>query len=58
MARVKSYALKMHLARAYKSNKSVPIWVIAKTRGKVRTTPTRRHWRRTKLKLKTKRFFR
>lgn len=57
MARVKTYAFKKHLAAAYKSNRSVPVWVIAKTNGRVRTTPSRRHWRRTKLKLKTKRFF-
>ncbi len=57
MARVKTYAFKMHLAHELKSNRPVPIWVIAKTSGKVRTNPARRHWRRVKLKLKTKTFF-
>jgi large subunit ribosomal protein L39e len=58
MARVKTPSIKSHLAKEWKTNRSVPVWVIAKTRGRVRTTPSRRHWRRSKLKLKTKRFFR
>ena len=57
MARFKTLSLKKRMARELRSNKSVPVWVIAKTNGKVRTTPSRRHWRRNKLKLKTKRFF-
>ena len=54
MATHKSLAKKRRLARAYKSNKPVPLWVIGKTRGKVRRTPTQRHWRRTKLGIKTR----
>ncbi len=57
MARVKTLAFKRRLAAAYKSNKSVPVWVIARTNGRVRTTPSRRNWRRTRLKFRTKRFF-
>lgn len=58
MARVKAPSFKSHLAKELKTNRSVPVWVIAKTNGRVRTTPSRRHWRRNRLKLKTKRFFR
>lgn len=57
MARVKTSSIKSRMAREMKTNKSVPVWVIARTNGRVRTTPSRRHWRRNSLKLKTKRFF-
>jgi large subunit ribosomal protein L39e len=50
LARNKPAAKKRRLVRAGKENKAVPAWVIAKTRGKVRTNPRRRHWRRNKLK--------
>ncbi len=42
---------KIRLAKANRQNRPVPIWVIAKTLGKVRTHPFRRHWRRSKLKV-------
>ncbi len=58
MAHYKLLSVKKRLASAWKSNRPVPIWVIARTKGKVRVNPKRRHWRRTKLKLKTKKFFR
>ncbi|HEW93951.1 50S ribosomal protein L39e [Candidatus Geothermarchaeota archaeon] len=57
MARYKQLAFKLRLGHATKSNRSVPIWVVAKTMGRFRTHPKRRHWRRTKLKLKTKEGF-
>jgi large subunit ribosomal protein L39e len=50
LARNKPPAKKRRLVRAGKESKPVPAWVIAKTRGKVRTNPRRRHWRRNKLK--------
>ncbi|NIP66625.1 50S ribosomal protein L39e [Candidatus Bathyarchaeota archaeon] len=50
MARNKPAAKKRRLAAAGKRAKSVPTWVIAKTMGRVRTNPKRRHWRRDKLK--------
>ncbi len=50
MARYKPTAKKRRLIKAGKESKPVPAWVIAKTRGTVRTTPKRRHWRRTKIK--------
>ncbi|NIN52883.1 MAG: 50S ribosomal protein L39e [Nitrososphaeria archaeon] len=54
MARYKSLAKKKRLAAAWKSSRPVPVWVVAKTMGRVRRTPSRRRWRMTKLKLKTK----
>ena len=50
MARNKPTAKKRRLGRASRRSRPVPTWVVAKTRGRVRSTPTRRHWRRTKLK--------
>jgi len=50
MARNKPAAKKRRLIKAAKESKPVPAWVMVKTRGKVRTTPKRRHWRRTKIK--------
>jgi len=42
---------KIRLAKATRQNRPVPIWTVAKTGGKVRTHPKRRHWRRSKLKV-------
>ena len=50
MARYKHPAKKRRLAGARKQSEPVPAWVIAKTRGRVRVNPKRRHWRRNKLK--------
>jgi large subunit ribosomal protein L39e len=50
MARNKPAARKRRLASASKMSRPVPTWVVAKTRGRVRSTHRRRHWRRTKLK--------
>lgn len=50
MARNKPAARKRRLIKALKRAKAVPTWVIAKTMGRVRTSPKRRHWRRSKLK--------
>lgn len=52
MATHKSRAKKKKLAAEWKKAKPVPLWVVAKTNGKVRTSPARRHWRRDKLKIK------
>ena len=43
-------AVKKRLAKAGTHAHRVPIWVMAKTRGKVRTHSKRRNWRRTKIK--------
>jgi len=50
MARSKPLAKKLRLIKAGKEGQPVPAWVIVKTGGRVRTTPKRRHWRRTKIK--------
>jgi len=50
MARVKPPAKKRRLAKAGRETKPVPTWVVAKTMGRVRTSPKRRHWRRSKIK--------
>ena len=50
MARNKPLAKKLRMAKAMKSNSSVPTWVVMKTGGKLRRTPTQRNWRQSKLK--------
>ncbi|MHA1238166.1 MAG: 50S ribosomal protein L39e [Candidatus Odinarchaeia archaeon] len=50
MARNKPLGKKLRLAHALNENKSVPAWIIVKTRGHVRTHPRRRNWRRTNIK--------
>ena len=50
MARNKPAAKKRRLAKANIQSQPVPTWVVAKTRGHVRTNSKRRSWRRTKLK--------
>lgn len=50
MARNKSLATKRKLAKAGKQNRRVPVWVMAKTNGRVRSHPKRRHWRRQNIK--------
>ena len=54
MARYKSSAKKLKLAKAGRVNRRVPIFVIAKTKRKVRFNPRTRHWRRQKLDLRMK----
>ena len=44
-------ARKLRLAKAMKQNRPVPVWVVAKTMGRVRTHPKRRYWRRSRLKV-------
>lgn len=43
--------LKVKLAREGRRAEAIPAWIVAKTRGKVRISQRRRHWRRAKLKL-------
>ncbi|NVM29176.1 MAG: 50S ribosomal protein L39e [Candidatus Helarchaeota archaeon] len=50
MARVKPLAKKLRMGRANKQNRSIPAWIIVKTRGRVRTHPKRRKWRNQKIK--------
>jgi len=51
MARNKPLARKLRLARALKSNRAVPAWVVIRTMRRIRFNPIRRHWRRQKLKV-------
>ena len=51
MARNKPLARKLRLAKAYKSNSPVPLWVVAKTLGRFRFHAGTRHWRRNRLKV-------
>ncbi|KUO40209.1 MAG: 50S ribosomal protein L39 [Hadesarchaea archaeon DG-33-1] len=50
MARNKPAALKRRLGKASKRTHRVPVWVMAKTGGKVRTHAKRRNWRRQRIK--------
>jgi len=50
MARNKPAAKKRRLIKANKQSKPVPMWVVGKTMGRVRSNPKRRNWRRGKLK--------
>ena len=49
MAHFKPLARKLRLINREKSNQPIPLWVVAKTRFRVRWRPRRRHWRRNKL---------
>lgn len=50
MARHKPAPLKRRLARAGKRTRRTPVWVMAKTAGRVRTSVKRRSWRRQRIK--------
>jgi len=50
MARNKTAAKKKRLGKYLKQNQPPPGWVIIRTRGRVRTNPKVRNWRRKKLK--------
>jgi len=50
LARNKPLPLKRRLGKAHKHTKRVPVWVMAKTGGKVRSHVKRRSWRRQRIK--------
>lgn len=52
MSRNKSAKLKSRLGRASRSNRRVPLFVMAKTARRVTQNLKKRHWRSRKLKLK------
>ncbi len=54
MASNKSQKKKDKLTKAGNANRRVPVFVIAKTKRKVRFNPRRRHWRKNKLDLRIK----
>ncbi len=51
MARNKHISRKKRLIKASKVSSPVPLWVVAKTRGKFRRHPKMRNWRSQKLKI-------
>mgnify|MGYP000288815925 CR=1 FL=1 len=50
MARFKILGKKIRLAKREKQNRPVPLWVLLKTKRRVRRNPKRYHWRRSRLK--------
>ena len=50
MARNKPLGKKIRLGKANRQNRSIPSWIIVKTRGKVKTHPKRRKWRGQRIK--------
>lgn len=50
MSRNKALSLKRKLIREGRKTKRAPIWVVVKTRGKVRGSVKRRRWYRSKIK--------
>lgn len=47
---IKSLAKKLRLIKAKVQNRRVPLWVLVKTKRKVRDNPERRSWRHSHLK--------
>ena len=50
MGRNKSLSLKKRLVKAGKRTRRAPIWVVAKTKGRVRDNIKRRRWHRSRIK--------
>lgn len=48
----KSLVKKIMLAKKIKQNRAIPLFIVAKTKRKVRTNNKKRQWRSKKLKLK------
>jgi large subunit ribosomal protein L39e len=57
MSRNKSKKLKSMLGRAARSNRRVPLFVMAKTGRKVTQNLKKRHWRTRKLKIKERNIY-
>ena len=51
MARIKTLAKKLRLAKENRLTRAVPAWVIARTKGKTRTNRHRRNWRQGRIKV-------
>jgi len=51
LAKNKVLSKKLRLAKEHRKARPVPAWIMAKTKGQVRRTPSQRNWRRTKIKL-------
>ncbi len=50
MARFKHPAKKKRLIRAHKLTRRAPVWVIVKTRGRIRGSVKQRSWRTHRIK--------
>ncbi len=50
MGSIKPFGKKIRLAKALKQNRRVPLFVILRTKGRVRFHPKMRFWRRQKIK--------
>jgi large subunit ribosomal protein L39e len=50
MARNKPAPLKRRLVKAGRRTRRAPVWVMVKTRGRIRTHVKQRHWRRQRIK--------
>ncbi|WP_423792740.1 50S ribosomal protein L39e [Methanocaldococcus indicus] len=50
MGSIKPFGKKIRLAKAKRQNRRVPLFVMVKTRGRVRANPKMRHWRRQRIK--------
>jgi len=50
MSKHKTVPVKKRLGRAAKRTRRAPVWVMSKTKGKIRANVKRRSWRRTKVK--------
>ena len=50
MAKHKLVPVKKRLGRAGRRTRRAPVWVMSKTKGKIRASVKRRNWRRTKIK--------
>jgi len=51
LAKRKVLSRKLKLASEQRAAKPVPAWIMAKTKGKFRRTPSQRNWRKNKIKL-------
>ncbi|MEM2282759.1 MAG: hypothetical protein QXH26_04335 [Candidatus Hadarchaeales archaeon] len=50
MAKHKHPALKRRLGRAWKRTRRAPVWVIVKSKGRIRTSVKHRSWRTQRIK--------
>lgn len=50
MARNRPTAKKKRLLKAWRRTKRAPVWVIIKTKGKIRTSVKHRSWRTQRIK--------
>jgi large subunit ribosomal protein L39e len=49
MSAIKSFKIKVRLAKKARQNRPIPYWTRLRTDNTIRYNAKRRHWRRTKL---------